>query len=240
MKVLVNGGLNLSVQDGWWAEAYEPDVGWSIAGGADSSGDADARDAEALFSLLEQEVVPLFYRRDPSGLPRDWLRRVRASLARLTPRFSANRMLGEYVERYYEPAVSGLAQRLAGGGAAARALDDWASRLINHWPLLRFGRFDAQPREDGWDICVEVYLDDLHPGDVTVELYADPIFPRDGPERIPMLSRGALPGTSHGQLFAAAVPSRARPSSSYTPRILPASPSTAAIPLELPLVAWQR
>jgi starch phosphorylase len=240
MKVLVNGGLNLSVQDGWWAEAYEPDVGWSIAGAADGSGDADARDADALFSLLEQEVVPLFYRRDPAGLPRDWLRRVRASLARLTPRFSANRMLGEYLERCYGPAVAALGQRLAEGGAAARGLDAWASRLISHWPLLRFGRSDAQPREDGWGISVEVYLDDLQPGDVTVELYADPMSPGDRPERIPMLSRGALPGTSHGQLFAADVPSRDRPASAYTPRILPASRSIAALPLELPLVAWQR
>ena len=97
MKVLVNGGLNLSVLDGWWAEAYEPDLGWSIPACPDPrqvtpgqvSLDADARDAEALFSLLEQEIVPLFYRRDPDGLPRDWLRRVRASLARLAPRFSA-------------------------------------------------------------------------------------------------------------------------------------------------------
>jgi starch phosphorylase len=86
MKVLVNGGLNLSVLDGWWAEAYAPDVGWLI----DDSG-SDARDADSLFRTLENEILPLFYERDPDGLPRRWLQRVRASLSRLTPRLSRPR-----------------------------------------------------------------------------------------------------------------------------------------------------
>jgi starch phosphorylase len=241
MKVLVNGGLNLSVQDGWWVEAYEPDVGWSIRGRPESGEtdvDADERDTQAIFSLLEGEIVPLFYRRDPGGLPRDWLRRVRASLSRLTPRFSANRMLGDYATRRYRPAADELARRMAGGGTVARALDDWTNRLVTHWPLLRFGRLDSRPTDAGWEISVEVYLDDLQPNDVTVELYADPISAHQSPVRIPMASRGALPGTSHGQLFAA-LASRDRPASSYTPRIIPASTS-ASIPLELPLIAWQR
>jgi starch phosphorylase len=249
MKVLVNGGLNVSVQDGWWAEAYDPDLGWSIPPGLESSaggGDVDARDASALFDVLEGEVVPLFYRRDPAGLPRDWLRRVRASLARLTPRFSANRMLGEYAARCYRPAAASLAARLAEGGAVARALEDWAGRLARHWPLLRFGRLEVRSTGKGqgqaegerWDISVEVYLDDLRPGDVAVELYAEPRAGDDPPVRIPMVSRGLLPGSSHGQLFGALAPGD-RPAASYTPRIIPASAS-ASLPLELPLITWQR
>jgi starch phosphorylase len=147
-------------------------------------------------------------------------------------------MLNEYVTRCYGPAADGLARRLAGGGVVARALDEWASRLVSHWPLLRFGRLDTRPTDEGWDISVEVYLDDLRPDDVNVELYAEPVSAGDKPVRIPMISRGALPGTSHGQLFAATA-SRDRPASSYTPRLIPAS-THASIPLELPLIAWQR
>jgi len=147
-------------------------------------------------------------------------------------------MLGEYLTRCYLPAAEGVARRLADGGSAARALDEWATRLMTHWPVLRFGRSDARPVGEGWEISVEVYLDDLRPGDVTVELYAEPASSGDRPVRIPMAARGALPGTSHGQLFVAVAP-RDRSSSAYTPRILPGSTS-ASIPLELPLIVWQR
>jgi glucan phosphorylase len=110
MKVLVNGGLNLSVLDGWWAEAFSPEVGWAISGTPDSP-DGDARDADELFRILEEQVMPAFYDRDAEGLPRRWLARVRASLSQLTPRFSTNRMLGEYVARCYRPAEADLSAR---------------------------------------------------------------------------------------------------------------------------------
>ena len=237
MKVLVNGGLNLSVLDGWWAEAYAPELGWAIAGGAPGGGeDPDAPDAEALFRILESEVVPLFYDRDAEGLPRAWLQRVRSSLSRLTPSFSANRMVREYAEDYYQPASQQMALRLADGAALAKALEAWADRVTRHWTALRFGRLQTVACEAGWEISVEAYLDDLEPGDVTVELYASPPSPGAAPARVPMRAVGQLPGTSHGQLFSAIAPGN-RAASDYTPRIVPASPS-AAIPLELPLIAW--
>jgi starch phosphorylase len=101
MKVVLNGALNLSVLDGWWQEAYDSEVGWAIASPDADPGLQDERDATALFNLLENEVIPLFYERGPDGLPRRWLARVRVSMARLAPRFSAARMLREYISRLY-------------------------------------------------------------------------------------------------------------------------------------------
>jgi starch phosphorylase len=102
MKSAVNGGLQLSVLDGWWAEAYDGDNGWALPGEVDADHDAqDARDADRLHTLLRHEVVPGFYDRGPDGVPAAWVARMRASLRSLVPRFSAGRMLGEYVERVY-------------------------------------------------------------------------------------------------------------------------------------------
>lgn len=236
MKVLVNGGLNLSALDGWWAEAYEPDVGWAI--GEPGAPSDDARDAEALLRLLENEIIPAFYDRDSEGLPRSWLKRVRASLSRLTPRFSANRMLREYVTGFYHPAEVEAAARLANGGARARDLERWAHRLARSWGAIRFGALDVRAGEGSWQMSVEVFLNDVAPEDVAVELFAEATAAQGDPLRFPMRAMGALPGTSHGFLFRATVPA-GRPVSDWTPRIIPAS-EIASIPSELPLITWMR
>lgn len=95
MKVLVNGGLNFSSLDGWWAEAYTPEVGWSL------KGEDAAADAQALYDTLEKEIIPLFYERDEKGIPRGWLKKVKESMAHLTPKYSTNRMVRDYVQKYY-------------------------------------------------------------------------------------------------------------------------------------------
>jgi starch phosphorylase len=103
MKVALNGGLNLSVLDGWWLEGFDGETGWAIA---TPEGDAEAQDdhdAAALYDLLEHEVIPLFYRRDGDGLPRGWIRRMKISMARLIPRFNAERMVREYAAVLYAP-----------------------------------------------------------------------------------------------------------------------------------------
>jgi starch phosphorylase len=237
MKVLVNGGLNLSVLDGWWAEAWDPSVGWAIgvpaAGAPALSG--DDRDAESLFRLVEHEIVPSFYDRDAEGLPRTWLGLVRASLSRLTPRFSANRMMREYVSRLYAPAAHDLAHRLAKQGAVARQIEAWHRRLVTAWPGVRMARLTRSG--DGERVfTIEVFIGDLALEDVAVELYADPATSGAEPERVPMTCAGPLPGTAHGYSFTARAPA-ARPAWHYTPRVVPA-PRDALLPIELPLVTW--
>ncbi len=135
MKVLVNGGLNLSSLDGWWAEAYRPEVGWAIEG----DGRDDDGDAAQIYRLLETEIVPAFYERDSSGIPRRWLTRVRASMGTLTPAYSAGRALREYTEGYYMQAAEECAARTADRGALGRSLASWEQTVRSHWEGLRFG-----------------------------------------------------------------------------------------------------
>ena len=115
MKVLVNGGLNLSELDGWWAEAYSPAVGWAIGDRHEHGDDPawDAAEADTLYGLLEREVVPEFYSRDEHGIPRAWVARMRESMARLTPAFSTNRVVRQYTEEHYLLAASAFAKRAA-------------------------------------------------------------------------------------------------------------------------------
>ena len=120
MKVLVNGGINLSELDGWWAEAYEPGVGWAIRKEQLDDTQSDAAEAEALYAKLEEEIIPLFYYRDSRGLPVGWISHVRESMARLTPQYSADRAVREYTEKYYLRAASIYHDRSQQDGAPGK------------------------------------------------------------------------------------------------------------------------
>jgi starch phosphorylase len=149
MKVLVNGGLNLSELDGWWAEAYTPDVGWALGDGKEHGDDPawDAIEAEALYDRLEREVIPEFYRRDVHGIATAWVARMRESMARLTPRFSANRTVREYTEQHYLPAAAAYRMRAADKGAGGRQVVSWEQTLRQKWANLRFGEVKVQANE---------------------------------------------------------------------------------------------
>jgi starch phosphorylase len=103
MKAALNGVLNCSVLDGWWCEGYDPAHGWAIGEAADATDheQQDRGDADDLYRVLREQIVPCFYDRDDGGLPREWIRRMKLAMGRLTPRFSASRMVREYAERYY-------------------------------------------------------------------------------------------------------------------------------------------
>ena len=137
MKVLVNGGLNFSELDGWWAEAYEPDLGWALGDGQEHGNDPDQdrAEAEGLYDALEREVIPEFYARDEKSIPAAWVARMRESMARLTPQFSADRAVREYTEQHYIPAAAAYRARTAHGGADGRKLVDW-----QHGPSTAMGR----------------------------------------------------------------------------------------------------
>ena len=138
MKVLVNGGLNLSELDGWWVEAYKPEVGWALGDGNEHGDDPawDAHEAETLFQLLEQQVVPSFYHRNAAGVPVEWVGKVRQSMATLTPAFSANRTVREYTEKYYLPGARGFAERAADNGALGRRIVLWKRAIELGWAQL--------------------------------------------------------------------------------------------------------
>ncbi|MGE5193344.1 MAG: alpha-glucan family phosphorylase [Deltaproteobacteria bacterium] len=239
MKVLSNGGLNLSELDGWWAEAYSPDVGWALGDGGDhSEPEWDALEARQLYSLLENQIVPEFYRRDETGLPREWIDRVRQSMARLTPRFSGNRMVREYVEKAYLNAARAFRTRAVDDGRVARELAAWSRELASNWKDVHFGEVRATAGDGVWNFDVQLYLADIDPDAVRVELYADPVGTTTAPVRIVMSRDGALPGAMNSHRYLADAPA-ARPLEHYTPRVVPAH-QHALVPLEEPHIRWFR
>jgi len=239
MKVLVNGGLNLSELDGWWAEAYNPEVGWALGDGREHhEPEHDAVEAARLYEILEQEVIPEFYDRDRAGMPKAWLKRIRASMAHLTPQFSSNRMVREYVETIYLPAYAALKRRIANGAKLASELEEWHARLREDWGGVRFGDMQVTKTGKCWHFEAQVYSGDLEPHRVQVELYADPPNETESPTRIAMSRQEAIPGTVNGYVYKADCP-LTRPAHDFTPRIVPFHPD-ALIPLEEPLIVWKR
>jgi len=238
MKVLVNGGLNLSQYDGWWAEAWNPDVGWAIHPGAvfedlHSSIEDDLSDARELFDLLEQEVIPGFYDVDQQGVPRRWLQRIRASMDQLTAVYSANRMVREYVDRFYLPMVE---QGKARSPATAADILTQYQEIRKHWPRLRFSAFNASQSEGRQTISVEVYLDGIDEQRIAVELVAE--ASEHGPRTVTsMAMQHPLSGSAHSFLYECSVPTR--PDGHYTPR-LRVRDERLNLPLENPAVLWLR
>ncbi len=239
MKVLVNGGLNLSELDGWWAEAYTPEVGWALGDGLEH-GDDPARneiEAEELYALLEQKVIPEFYTRDKQGIPTDWVARMRESMARLTPRFSANRTVREYTERYYLPAATACRERAVDKGEMGARIVAWRNALDREWAKLRFGEAMIEQKGDRCLFEIQVYLDGLDPDAVRVELYAEGINGGE-PVRVEMIRGPNLVGAENGYLFSAQVEA-ARPATDYTARVIPHLQG-CAVPLETSKILWQR
>jgi glycogen phosphorylase len=239
MKVLVNGGINLSELDGWWAEAYAPEVGWALGDGQEHGDDSswDAAEAEALYDLLEREVIPEFYARDGQGIPTAWVARMRKSMASLTPRFSADRTVREYTEQHYLPAAEAYRQRAAGKGAVGGQMVDWNHALEKAWPALRFGEMKVETGGDGHVFEIQVYLNDLDPNAVRVDLYGDGVN-GGSPVRQEMQRIGQLAGAAGGYVYRAQVPA-SRPPTDYTARVTPHRDGVA-IPLEDASILWQR
>jgi len=236
MKVLVNGGLNLSELDGWWAEAYTCEVGWALGYGQQHSEQGwDGVEAEQLYDLLEQHVIPEFYDRDLQGIPVRWVRRICASMAQLTPRFSTNRMLREYLEAIYLPTTTRFRHRTTDGARLARELFAWHTALEQCWSELHFGKVQVEREDDRWTFQVPVYLGMLDPALVLVELYADPMEGQDS-VREPLVRGERLPGEAIGYLYGGSV-TATRPAEHFTPRIIPSHPA-ARVPLEENHILW--
>jgi starch phosphorylase len=236
MKVLVNGGLNLSELDGWWAEAYRAEVGWAIGDGQEHGDDPnwDAQEAAETYRLLEEEIIPCFYERDGRGIPTAWIARTRTSMAELTPQFSTNRMLREYVDRLYLKAAQNYHKRSADGANESVRLCHWRELLETYWQKLYFGRLDVKREGDKYIMTVKAYLDKLDPKAVQVQLFAEP--QGNGESEIHIMEVAEAAGTENSYLYRASIPAL-RPAEHYTPRIIP-SFDGAAVPLEARQILW--
>jgi starch phosphorylase len=239
MKVLANGGLNVSELDGWWAEAYVPEVGWAIGDGKEHGEDTawDAAEVEQLYTLLEQQIVPEFYDRDAQGLPTRWLERVRESMARLTPEFSASRAIRQYTNDHYLPAAAGYQRRAAGDGKLGADLVQWQHSLADQWSTMSFGTFTSETGDGQHRFKVEIVPGGLHADQFRVELYAAQTTTGGRtPEVIPACDSSV--GPSGTLLYSVCCPAT-RPADDYTARVVP-SHAGALVPLEASQILWQR
>ncbi|NLH17265.1 MAG: glycosyltransferase family 1 protein [Phycisphaerae bacterium] len=239
MKVLVNGGLNVSVLDGWWAEAFHPGVGWAIGDGAVQGDDSqrDASDAEDLYRLLENEVIPAFYDRRDSDLPVAWLKRVRDSMAELTHRFSATRTVIEYTEQHYLPAAAAYRQRESNRCEIGGQILAWQKSLEENWPNVHFNEIKYRVHDNNLVFEVMVDLKEIDPESIQVELYADRIGNFEQ-VRKPMQRDRKQKNPSGIYLYRVTVPAN-RPPTDFTPRIIPFH-TNGAIPLEASYIVWQK
>lgn len=238
MKILANGGLNLSELDGWWEEAYAPELGWAIGSERRNGEQAqDAADAEALYAMLECRVVPEFYDRDAQGVPRAWLGRIRRSMAALTPVYSSTRMLHEYVAKAYLPAAQALRERLANGAEGAKRIADWERRVRRAWASLHIGGMAVASTDDSRTFSVPIYLGEMASDDVRIEVYADP-SEGDAPEIIELARGDPIAGAVNGYVYTGRIAST-RPAEAFTVRIVPYH-AGVRVPTELSLILWQK
>jgi starch phosphorylase len=244
MKAALNGGLNLSILDGWWDEWYDGDNGWAIpsADGVDDPEQRDRLEADALYDLIENEVAPRFYDHDHEGLPIRWIEMVRHTLKSLGPKVLSTRMVKEYVERLYAPAAD-AARAINSTYDGARDLAAFKARVVAGWDQVRIDHLDTagvseSPEVGGaLDLSAYVSLGDLAPDDVCVELVHGRVKGEDA-----ILDPGVLPlelvETYEGGRYKFAtrlVLDRPGPFG-YTVRILPEHPALASA-AELGLVA---
>lgn len=237
MKILANGGLNLSELDGWWAEAYCPEVGWAIGDGKEH-GDAshwDAREANQLYDLLEHQVIPEFYTRNDQGIPTAWVARVRESMARLTPQFSANRAVRNYTEKYYLPAAKNFRNRSANNGALAKQIADWKQVVANEFSQIEFRDIRAKTEQGQYTFEVQIFFGSLPPDSIRVELFANGLK-QGQPERIAM--NRMEKDEQNLYLYRADIIAN-RPINDYSMRVIPYH-SDVCIPLESHPILWQK
>ena len=238
MKVLVNGGINLSELDGWWAEAYTPEVGWALGDGKEHGDDPswDAMEAGQLYDLLEQKVVPEFYHRNKKGIPVKWIARMRESMAQLTPRFSADRTVREYTEQHYLPAASAYLERTASKGEKGKQIADLLRNLDQKWGSMHFGEVKFESVDQYNKIEAQIYFGDLNPDTLQLELFANGID-GESPQVQKMIRGAKIEGSDNAYYYNASVSSGC-PATDYTPRVIPNLPGVS-VPLETNLILWQ-
>ena len=239
MKVLVNGGLNLSELDGWWAEAYMPDVGWALGDGQEHGEDPawDAAEADALYERLEHEVIPEFYARHAQGVPNAWVARIRESMARLTPRFSVTRTVREYTDQRYLPAAEAYRLRAAERGSEAQNIVAWQKESLSKRSSIFFDEVTFETNARQHVVVAKIFLGNACPTNVKVELYANGLKGGDAVRQ--EMTRVPTEMTATGSsTYCATVPS-IRPSSDYTARIIPHRPNVS-VPLEADWILWHK
>ncbi len=245
MKICGNGGLNLSILDGWWVEGYDGDNGWAIGAGEEYTDLAyqDEVESRALLDLIEQDICPAFYKRDAGGLPREWIRRMKRSIISLVPVFNTNRMVEQYAEQCYIPAARRAAKLTADHLRAAKELAGWRRRVVADWHQVKVESVDAPTNElmrvgASFPVKVRVRLGPFKPDEVEVQLchgVLDAMGDLAEAKTLPLSANGSI--TSDGVLFAGEVPCRSSGQFGFSVRVLPRHANLPHL-FEPGLVTW--
>ncbi|NOQ99452.1 glycosyltransferase family 1 protein [Mycolicibacterium fortuitum] len=234
MKSALNGGLNLSIRDGWWDEWYDGENGWEIptADGVDDEARRDDLEAAALYDLLEHAVTPKFYERDEHGVPTRWVEMVRHTLQVLGPKVLASRMVRDYTEKYYLPAAQSLRETVEATSGepfgAARQLADYRRRAQDAWPKIQITDVDSYGLPDtpllGSELTLTatVQLAGLRPDEVTVQAVLGRVDAGDvlvNPVTVTMAHTGSAEGDT--EVFSTSTPLPVAGPVGYTVRVLP-------------------
>ncbi len=235
MKAAANGGLNLSILDGWWDEGYDPEVGWAIGNGETYNDHAyqDEVDANHLYDRLELDVVPMFYDRSPKGLPLDWIHRMKQSIARCNAVFNSHRMVQQYTESAYLPAAEHSARLLSNELVRTRAVSAWQKKVESAWPGIRVEISPDAPNgechlDEHLDVQARVHLGGLTPDDVEVQLYLGRVTSGGAivePQIIPMHTNGSAQEDIYTYRVAEVTCGRSG-FMGYTVRVLPNNPDS--------------
>jgi starch phosphorylase len=243
MKVVGNGGLNLSILDGWWCEGYDGDNGWAIGAGEEYTDLAAQDDVEsrALYELIEREIVPMFYARGADGLPRAWIKRMKRSIATLVPKFNTNRMVAEYSRLCYVPSHRRREGLTADKMKGAKELAEWRKRLSAAWADIRIETVDAplaDPHHVGAAIpvSVRVNLGAVRPDEVDVQLCYG-LLDAKGEVAEPRALSLKPSGNGPVATFSGSVPCTASGQFGFGVRVLPKH-ANLANPFEPGLVTW--
>jgi starch phosphorylase len=245
MKVCCNGGLNLSILDGWWVEGYAQDNGWAIGAGEEYTDlhYQDEVESRAIYDLLEQEIVPLFYNRSSDGVPRGWLKMMKRSISTVCPVFNTNRMVQEYMEKCYGTANDRYRLLTADGYRRASELAQWRKNMVRGWQQVRVESVQAtgkDPMQVGSDLKVaaRVNLGALSPEDVEVQLFhgvVDSLGEIPVPRAAAMSHNGVHEGSTW--LFSGTIPCRTSGQQGYAVRVLPKHVGLSN-PFEPGLICW--
>lgn len=235
MKVLVNGGLNFSELDGWWDEAYSPEVGWTFGDNKEIPNDElhDEQDAIKLYEMLENEIVPLFYKRDEHGIPTGWVEMMRNSMSKLTWRYSANRALQEYTEKIYMPAALQFRKRIQDKAAYGMKLFEWKNNLDKSFASILFKDLQVSLVNEDYIFQVELHLVGIDSNDIVVEIFGDPLSLPD-----PVIIKMKFINEKASSVFYEAHIKSDRPSHYFTPRIRALANDLTG--LENDLILWYK
>ncbi len=245
MKVIPNGGLNLSVLDGWWDEAYEPGLGWAIGDRSEvgEPGHQDWLDSQSLYSVLEHEVTPMFYHRLEDGVPRGWVQMIKRSIRQMAPHFSTGRMVREYTERFYMPSSETYGRMAAEGLARARAALEWRERVRTNWALVRVasvGDDASVSNAVGKEVHVRALVDlgHLAPEEVRVQAVVGKVGAAGDLLDRRVEDLRPVGDEAGSRAFEGTIVCSVPGGQGYSVRVIPHHPDVR-VPSELGLVAWE-